>query len=198
MNTQVAQHRGKVITKTVMPMTLTTKADARQISYHGMMSWALALTREVDLAIMPASQLQSAALMDMVAIQAANALGSALGSLEIKEAVGRVVLVACEKVAVRRDPVIPVTMVALGQQYSQAYCKYVRHLARYHNGADWWSKARRLCDKTLDALAKAVGKLTRTELAYLVLKLQAPLAFPTGYEMTGLARRGIQAGLWQT
>ena len=182
VHTQTAQHRMITGAATI------TRADVRQINYHGVMNWAVALTREVDLAIIPASQLRSAALMDMVAVQATNALGSALGSLEIKEAVGRVVLVACEKAASHRDPVIPVTMVPLGRQYNRAYCNYVRHLARFHNGDGWWPKARRLCDKTLGALAKVVGKFTRTELAYLTLKLQAPLAFPTGHKVTGLAR----------
>ena len=184
MNTQIITWH-----KVATPMT---RADTHQIGYHGMMNWAVALTQEIDLAIIPASQLQSVALLDMVSIRTTNALGAVLASLEIKEAVGRVILVACERATTRRDPVIPVAMMSMGRQYDRAYCNYVRHLARYHNGDDWWPKARRLCDKTLSALAKVIGGLTRTELAYLVLKLQAPLAFPTGYKTTGLAQRGLQ------
>jgi hypothetical protein len=161
-------------------VSLLTRAEVRQVTYVGLTNWAMAMAQEVDRAVVPASLLQSRTLFEMVSVRAANALGSPLASLELKEAVGRVVWVACEKMSLQRDPLIPLVMVYLSRRYEWAYCDYVRHVARYYANERWWAEARKLCDRVLAALSEVAGRLTRTELAYLVLKLQVPLAWPTG------------------
>lgn len=160
--------------------TLLTRAEVSQVSYTGLTNWAMAMAQEVDLAVVPAASLQSPTLFDMVSVRTANALGAPLGALEIKEAVGRVVWVACEKAPFQRDPLIPLVMIHLSRRYERTYCDYVRHVARYTRDERWWAKARKLCDKVMMALNDVTNKLTRVELAYLVLKLQVPLAWPTG------------------
>lgn len=175
MNMQMQQTTPRVIVS-----ALLTRAEVRQVTYVGLTNWAMAIAQEVDLAVVPASLLQSETLFEMASVRAANALGAPLGALEVREAVGRVVWVACEKALVQRDPLIPLVMVYLSRRYERAYCNYVRYIARYYNDERWWAKARKLCDRVLAALSEVVGSLTRMELAYLVLKLQVPLAWPMG------------------
>jgi hypothetical protein len=178
MNTQTQQ----VLTPRVaVSSALLTRAEVRQVAYVGLTNWAMAIAQEVDRAVVPASQLQSKTLFEMASVRAANALGAPLGSLEVREAVGRVVWVACEKAAYPRDPLMPLVMFYLSRRYERAYCNYVRHVVRYYPSNEcWWARARKLCDKVMTALGEVTNRLTRTELAYLVLKLQVPLAWPTG------------------
>lgn len=162
---------------------LLTRADVAQVKHAGLANWAVTMAQEVDRAIVSGCWIQSKTLFDMASIRAASALGAPLGRLEVKEAVGRVLWIACERVSIQHDPVIPLVLIPMGRRYEQAYCQYVRHVARYYAyaaGGGWWARAYELCGGVLAALSKVADRLTRVELAYLVLKLQIPLAWPVG------------------
>lgn len=175
---------------TSQPSTMLGRAEAARASYMGLCSWALQGMAQARAITVPFSAHPIAvqeAITDTVSIMAARALAAALGRLEVRETCGRIVLVAVEEHRIQRDPVIPLTLLNLGQQYNRAFAEYVQHLTQYmqavaDNRRGWWNKACKLCDKAICALEERAHTLTVEELSYLVTKLQVPLAWPQGRE----------------
>jgi len=167
------------------PVVTLSRADVAQISYIGLQSWAMQALVQARAVVVPFEMhpvVVQDSITDMVSIMAACALGSALGKLEVKETCGRVVWVSVTEHYVQRDPVIPLTLISRGSKYNKALANYVRHVTQYVNDQSWWNKSQKLCDKVIDALQGVAGRLSAEELAYLIVKLQVPLAWPQGRE----------------
>jgi len=165
------------------PVVTLSRPEVARVNYMGLRSWALqgiiqARKMPVPFAAHPIAVRES--ITDAVSIMAAHALASPLGKLEVMETCGRIVLVAVEEQRAPRDPIIPLALVNLGDRYNKAFAKYVRHLARYSTEQRWWNRAYSLCGKVIKALEEVAGALAAEELSYLVMKIQVPLAWPTG------------------
>lgn len=171
------------------PTVTLGRKDVVWISYVGLYSWAtqsMVQARAITVPFETHPRVVRDSITDMASIMAARALGYALGEMEVKETCGRVVLVSVKEHQEMRDPVIPLALINLGDRYNQALANYVRHVAHYLTGRRWWDRAQGLCDKAIDALQKVAGALSAEELAYLVVKLQVPLAWPQGREEKAL------------
>lgn len=164
-----------------MENQMVGRARVEQIRYIGLRPWAAAslidgLKAVVPIGTLPAIQQQ--AVTDIASVMAANAFGSSLHSLKVVEACGRVVLVSAVPYRQTRDPVLPLAMIHTGNGYDRAFAQYAQHLARFTSDSRWWNQARAYCDAVLYELEKIAARFSVQELAYLVVKLQVPLAWP--------------------
>lgn len=131
-----------------------------------------------------------------LAVMVSYALGRPLREFDVIERVGRIVTVSVVPATHNPDPEIPLALVPLGRRYDRALRAYVHRLVEQRpwemagygvvgDPACWWRKAKRACDKVLRALDRVGGLLNSSELAYLVLRLQVPLAWPEGVPRDG-------------
>lgn len=165
-------------------LTPITRATTRQIAHSTLPGWAT-LHAGSALPVVYAPRLP-AHVVDAVTVQVTHALQFPLSMLTVKEQCGRVYLVATQERHVTVDPELPIALLDLGDRYTRAFARYTRHLATISPYFDWWMtrrwwrRAQRLCDKCLVALEEVADRMAIEELVYLVLKLQRPLAWPTG------------------
>ena len=167
-----------------------THAVTHQITHTTLPVWATQYTgglKATGLALPVVCKPQLPAyIADAVAVQVTHALQFPLGMLEVKEQCGHVYLVATKERHVTVDPELPIALLNLGDKYARAFARYAQHLTTIGPYFDrgmterWWKRAHRLCGKCLAALEQVADKITIEELVYLVLKLQQPLAWPTG------------------
>ena len=177
MNTQLAIATRPICVDYVGPVAPVTRGDLAAIDHHSLAVWADARAVEIDPRCYTAAPVPSM-VRDRLAVMAARSIGQALGSIHVQESVGRVYLVAFKGYRVPIDPVLPFVLASLGNDYERAFCRFAHHVEHYLTGAQWFRRAQRLCDRAIERLP--IDVLNAPELAYLVVKLQAALAWPRG------------------
>jgi len=171
------------------PLALINRATVAQIQHYQLAPWVNAVEGTAMLACVikrnpPVNRMVATAL----AVQAASTLQLALESLRVTEQCGRVYLTAFEpRERAHRDPELPMVLFDLGRVYADALRGLASHLLEYRDFSDntyarrWWVAAEKRVHKCLQALEAVANRLTILELCYMVLMLQAPLAWPRGH-----------------
>lgn len=173
---------------TRMAIQPVTRAVTHQIAYASLPVWAMAQASALTLPVVTVPTLCPLAAQSL-SVKASHALQMPLAQCNVKEQCGRVCLVGFVERCHDVDPELPFALFDLGQRYDRAFRRYAQAVARSarFEPRDWWKRAKRLCDKCLAELERVAGRATVAELVYLVLKLQMPLAWPTGYGEQGYA-----------
>jgi hypothetical protein len=165
--------------------------------YPDVVEWAN--DAALDLPVMVKPQVESFTMRRLVA-HAGNALACPVGRLELSAAVGRVFeVVAYPHMTVEEDPLFPICLAPLSQDYRALLAGYVQHLDRLprddgfmgRNKQKWYAQATdRMWDVVERLVFEAPQLLAWQELAFLLAVLDYARAAPLG-------ARDFEGGRWE-